>query len=91
MKEIWFPDGVWEIIRSFMPIWKYPYNRVMLTLPRCTKKRYSIYTSATKQPRFKKVVYYHPYFYSAANHNMGFFSVCNTRFHIITYEIYTEN
>ena len=56
MKEIWFPDGVWEIIRSFMPIWKYPYNRVMLKLPKYKLKRYSIYTSATNTVRFKKDV-----------------------------------
>ena len=27
--EIWFPDGVWEHIRSYMDIWKYPYNKVV--------------------------------------------------------------
>lgn len=59
MKEMWFPDGVWEIIRSYMPIWKYPYDRVMLELPRYRYKSYSVYTSATEQVRFKKDIHYH--------------------------------
>ena len=91
MQKICFPDGVWEIIRSYMPIWKYPYNQVMLELPRCIPKRYSIYTSATKQVRFKKDIYRHPFL--DKQHLYGFF---NAPFGgipqnpIITYEIYTE-
>ena len=32
--EMWFPDGVWEHIRSYMPIWKYPYNKVVREIPK---------------------------------------------------------
>jgi hypothetical protein len=31
---IWFPDGVWEHIRSYMDIWKYPYNKVIQEIPK---------------------------------------------------------
>lgn len=33
-KEIWFPDGVWEHIRGYMGIWKYPYNKVVNEVPK---------------------------------------------------------
>ena len=91
MTEIYFPDGVWEIIRSYMPIWKYPYRQVMLELPICTKKRYSIYTSAKIQPRFIKVVYYHPFLHKVILNRTHFFEPYQRQAHIITYEIYTEN
>ena len=32
--EMWFPDGVWEHIRSYMGIWKYPYNKVVNEVPK---------------------------------------------------------
>ena len=94
MQEIWFLDLVWENIRSFIfPIWKNPYNKVMLELPRCKSKKYSIYTSATKQIRFKKDVYHHP----VLDQQYGLYGFFDNPYGgipqnpIITYEIYTED
>ena len=93
MTEWWFPDGVWENIRSYMPIWKYPYNNVMLELPICTKKKYSIYSSLTKKIRLKKDIYYHP-FLDKRHDLYGFF---NNPFngipsnYIIIYQLIREN
>ena len=73
---MWFPYRIWDNIRSYMSIWKFPYDQVMLELPKCKDKKWEIYTSALIQPRFLKNVYKHPYL---SSHN------------IITYEIYTIN
>ncbi len=39
---MWFPDGVWEHIRSYMPIWKHPYNKVMKELPKIQRDIFRI-------------------------------------------------
>lgn len=88
---MWFPGGVWEIIRSYIPIWKYPYDQVMLELPRCINKRYTIYSSATKNIRFKKTIYYHPFLHKVIPNRTHFFEPYQRDAHIITYEIYTED
>jgi len=89
---MWFPDGVWEIIRSYMSIWKYPYDRVMLELPRYRYKSYSVYTSATKQVRFKKDIHYH-HFIGKDTFVGGFFDPFGgiPPHPIITYELVTED
>jgi len=60
MNEIYFPHGVWMHIRSYMPIWKNAYNRVIAKIPRYNSIILStIYTSTTKSIRFKKEVRRH--------------------------------
>ena len=59
MNEIYFPHGVWMHIRSYMPIWKNAYNRVMAKIPHYNKIYHNIYTSATKPIRFKKEISRH--------------------------------
>ena len=89
MKEIWFPYGVWRHICSYMPIWKYPYNKVMKELPKYTKKKFTVHTSATKKIRFKKHVSNHHFIGRNIQHIGGFFDPISYS-KIITYEMYKE-
>ena len=59
MNEVYFPHGVWMHIRSYMPIWKNAYNRVMAMISHYHKVNISVYTSATKSIRFKKEISRH--------------------------------
>ena len=34
IREKYFPTGVWYLIKDFLPIWKFPYNKVMKELPK---------------------------------------------------------
>ena len=50
---MWFPDGVWEHIRSYMPIWKYTYNKVMEELPKIQRAVFRIeYWREVRSPKY---------------------------------------
>ena len=53
---MWFPDGVWEHIRSYMPIWKHPYNKVMEELPKIQRAVFRI--EYWREVRCPKYIYF---------------------------------
>lgn len=79
IREKYFPTGVWYLIKDFLPIWKFPYNKVMKELPKIDETEffsYRIYSSATQKIRFCKDIIQYKRF--------------NKEKYFITYQIWTE-
>jgi len=79
IREKYFPTGVWYLIKDFLPIWKFPYNKVMKELPKIDKTKffsYCIYSSATRKTRFRKEIIQYKRF--------------SKEKYLITYQIWTE-
>jgi len=78
-KEKYFPMGVWYLIKDFLPIWKFPYNKVMKELPKIDETKffsYRIYSSASQKIRFcKDIIQY---------------KIFNKEKYLITYQKWTE-